>query len=92
MHGQGRLQRHKNMGLQLQRIVQRAHQGPEAFFVLGFVEVFHGPLDRGAARACGAVGRCGAGAPRAAHRAEPDAAVCSSCHLLTILPIAVISF
>ena len=27
-----------------------------------------------------------------AHRAQPDAAICSSCHLLTILPVSVIYF
>ena len=88
VHGQSRLQRHQNMGFHFQRIVQCAHQRPERFLVLALVKIFHCLLKGRAAGPRRAVGRGGLPTLVGAHRAQPDAAICSSCHLLTILPIS----
>ena len=78
----GRLQRHQNMGLQLQRVVQGPHQGPEALLVLPVIQPLDRLLDCRAAGAAGAVAHRRARVPAAAHRAEAHPAVCSSCHCM----------
>ena len=79
VHGQSRLQRHQNMGLHFQRIVQCAHQRPERFLVLALVKIFHCLLKGRAAGPRRAVGQGGLPTLVGAHRAQPDAAICSSC-------------
>ena len=77
VHGQSRLQRHQNMGLHFQRIVQCAHQRPERFLVLALVKIFHCLLK---GRAAGPPPGCRSGRSADACGCPPGAAGCR--HLL----------